>query len=53
MAEYKVVEKNNPLALHLLTYSIEAGNRWIQIYGDSKMFMDKSLTKESFIVKLK
>ena len=49
MSEWSVVEKNNPLALHCLTWSKERAEAWIEQYGDSKMFMDKTLTKESFI----
>lgn len=50
MSEYKVIEKNNPLAVHCITWSEERGYQWIERYGDSKMFTDKTLTKESFIV---
>jgi hypothetical protein len=50
MDKYKVVEKKNPLAIHCLTWSKERGEEWIEKYGDSKMFDDKSLTKESFEV---
>lgn len=50
MDQFKVVEKNNHNAVHLLTWSIERGKLWIEQYGDSKMFMDKSLTKNSFEV---
>ena len=51
---YKVVEKKNPLAVHCLTWSEKRGQEWIERYGDSKMFMDKTLTKESFeVVKIK
>ncbi len=48
--EYQVIEKDNPLAVHCITWSIERGSKWIARYGDSKMFMDKTLTKESFVV---
>ena len=50
MDKYKVVEKANPLALHCLTWSKERGEAWIEKYGDSKMFTDKTLTKDSFVV---
>lgn len=50
MAEFKVVEKENPFAVHCLTWSRQRGEEWIEKYGDSKMFTDKSLTRESFIV---
>ena len=50
MAEFKVVEKDNPLAVHCLTWSRQRGEEWIEKYGDSKMFMDKTLTRDAFIV---
>ena len=50
MSDYKVVEKNNKNAVHCLTWSKERALYWIERYGDSKMFTDKTLTKESFIV---
>ena len=50
MSKFKVVEKENQNALHLLTWSVKRGEEWIEKYGDSKMFTDKTLTKESFIV---
>lgn len=48
MMEWHVIEKNNPLAVHLHTWSEQRCKEWIEKYGDSKIFMDKSLTKESF-----
>jgi len=48
--KFKVVEKDNHLAVHCLTWSKERANAWIERYGDSKMFMDKTLTKSSFVV---
>ena len=48
--KYKVVEKKNHLAVHCLTWSLERGKQWIERYGDSKIFTDKTLTKESFEV---
>ena len=50
MNAFKVVEKNDHNALHLLTWSIERGEMWIEKYGDSGMFTDKTLTKDSFEV---
>ena len=47
---YKVIEKNNPLAVHCLTWSAERGETWIETYGNSKMFDDKTLNKNSFKV---
>lgn len=48
--EYEVIEKDNPLAVHCITWSRERGNEWIERYGDSNMFMDRALNKSSFIV---
>ena len=50
MSRYKVVEKNNHHAIHCYTWSYERGLDWIEEYGDSKMFDDKTLTKDSFEV---
>jgi len=50
MHDYKVVEKQNHLAVHCITWSEERGLEWIEKYGDSKMFTDKTLTKDSFEV---
>lgn len=47
---YEVREKDNPLAVHLITWSKQRGEEWIERYGDSKMFVDKTLTKNSFEV---
>lgn len=49
MPEYKVVEKGKKI-VHLITWSRKRGEEWIERYGDSKIFMDKTLTKESFEV---
>ena len=49
--DWTVVEKENPLAVHCVTWSKERAEAWIERYGDSKMFMDKSLTKASFEVR--
>ena len=50
MSRYKVVEKNNHNAVHCYTWTYERGLDWIEEYGDSKMFDDKTLTKDSFEV---
>ena len=47
---YKVVEKKNNLAVHCITWSKERGEQWIEKYGNSGMFTDKTLKKESFEV---
>ena len=51
MSDYLVVEKNNENAVHCITWSKERAKLWIEKNGDSGRFMDKTLTKESFIVK--
>ncbi|MCJ8292910.1 MAG: hypothetical protein MJK15_00755 [Colwellia sp.] len=48
--KFKVVEKNNHLAVHCITYSRARGEHWIETTGNSKIFMDKTLTAESFEV---
>ncbi len=50
MSEFRVVEKKDPLAHHAHTWSKERGDYWIEHNGDSKGFMDKTLTKASFKV---
>lgn len=50
MDKFKVVEKKNRHHVHCLTWSYERGLDWIERYGDSKIFMDKTLTKDSFEV---
>ena len=47
MNNYKVVEKDNEFAVHFITWNFERGQAWIEKYGDSKMFTDKTLTKSS------
>jgi hypothetical protein len=48
MDKYSVREKTNPLAVHCYTWSLERCHAWIDQYGDSKIFMDKTLTRDSF-----
>lgn len=50
MSDYKVVEKKNKLAVHCITWSKSRAQQWIEKYGDSKMFADKTLNKDSFII---
>ena len=50
MENYKVVEKKNKNAVHCIAWSRDRADSWIDKYGDSKMFADKSLTKSSFTV---
>ena len=51
MKDWAVVEKANPHAVHCLTWSRGRAEQWIERYGDSKMFTDKTLTKASFEVR--
>lgn len=50
MIEYRVVEKKNINAVYCITWSRQRGKKWIEKYGDSKMFTDKRLNKNSFEV---
>ena len=50
MSEWRVVEKANPNAVHCVTWSLERGLEWIEKYGDSGMFTNKTLNKDSFTV---
>ena len=50
MDNFRVVEKENHLAVHCITWSMERGLAWIDHYGDSHMFTDESLTADSFEV---
>lgn len=52
MAEFKVVEKENPLRVHAHCSSKESAERWIKVnaveYCAKGYFSDKSLTPQSF-----
>ncbi len=50
VGNFKVVEKKNHNAVHCLTWSRERGEQWIKKYGDSGIFVDKTLNKNSFEV---
>lgn len=50
MNRWKVVEKKDHNAVNCYTWSKERGLEWIDKYGDSKMFIDKTLTRDSFEV---
>lgn len=51
---YKIIEKNNPLAVHCLCDSLERAQHWIDVkaveYCFKGYFMDKTLTPESFMI---
>ena len=46
----KVVEKDNPHAVHCVTWSVERAQQWVDRTGDSGLFADKTLNKDSFCV---
>lgn len=52
---YKVVEKNNPLAVHAHCMTEESALKWINekapLYASRGYFMDKTLNKDSFTIK--
>lgn len=48
--EFKVIEKNNALAVHCITWSREQAQEWIERYGDSGIFTDKTLRRDSFCI---
>ena len=52
---YKIVEKNNPLAVHAHCCTLESAQRWIAVnaplYCAKGYFMDKTLTPDSFTIR--
>ena len=52
---YKVVEKQNPLAVHAICDTCERAQFWIDVkapeYAAKGYFMDKTLTADSFTIK--
>jgi hypothetical protein len=52
---YKIVEKNNPLAVHAHCETLDSANRWLAVnaplYCSKGYFMDKTLTPDSFTIK--
>ena len=55
MTLYHIVEKANPLAVHAHCYSRQSAQRWLEHNMPRmvarRMFMDKSLTVDSFEMK--
>lgn len=55
MAQFKIIEKNNPLAVHAHCATKESAERWLTVnapeYCAKGYFMDKTLTPESFEIK--
>ncbi len=51
---FKVVEKDNHLAVHCICDTMERAEQWINVnaveYCKKGYFMDKSLTPESFTI---
>lgn len=50
MSDFKIVERENPISIHAITWSMQRAEYWIEKYGNSKIFTDKGLTKDSFII---
>ena len=50
MNKWAVVEKNNYQAVHVYTWSRQRAEEWIEEYGDSGIFTDKTLNKDSFTI---
>lgn len=49
---FKIYEKKNPLALHAICETRAGAERWIEnIKGREHIFMDKTLTADSFVIK--
>ena len=52
---FKVIEKQNPLAVHAICDTRERAQFWIDIkapeYAAKGYFMDKTLTADSFTIK--
>ena len=51
---FKVVEKNNPLALHCIAETLDRAEEWSKVSGACYCargyFMDKTLTPDSFMI---
>jgi hypothetical protein len=52
---YKVIEKANPLAVHVICDTLARAERWIAVnapeYCAKGYFVDKTLTPDSFTIK--
>lgn len=52
---FKVIEKQNPLAVHAICDTLERAQYWINVkapdYAARGYFMDKTLTADSFTIK--
>lgn len=51
---FKIVEKNNNLAVHCVFDSLERAKHWLYVkapfYVDNGFFMDKTLGADSFVI---
>ena len=54
MKIYKIIEKQNHLAVHAIFHSFEGALRWLTVnapeYCSKGYFMDKTLTPDSFTI---
>jgi hypothetical protein len=52
---FKIVEKDNPLAVHAHCCTLESAKRWIAVnaplYCAKGYFIDKTLTPDSFTIR--
>jgi hypothetical protein len=55
MKSFNVVEKLNPLIVHCIAETRERAEHWVNVlapdYCTRKLFMDKTLTPNSFTIK--
>jgi hypothetical protein len=51
---FKIIEKDNPLAVHAICDTLERAQRWIDVDAviacNRGYFMDKTLTPDSFTI---
>jgi hypothetical protein len=51
---YKIIEKDNPLAVHAHCETLDSAKHWLAVkapeYCSKGYFMDKTLTPESFTI---
>ena len=47
---YKVIEKNNPLAVHAICDTLDRAEKWINTYAKKGFFTDKTLGADSFVI---
>lgn len=53
---YKIIEKNNLNAVHAICDTLERARHWVEVkapeYARKGYFMDKTLTADSFTIKM-